>query len=90
MGDVRGGDRQIAGLIVGRELIVPDEIVHGFGHRNGEPAGVLVQLGLRDQPAAAPGIEVHHQHHVAQVGLQAAVLLVIVPDQVDQHLLLDG
>jgi len=30
---------------------------------------------LRDQPAAAAGVEIHHCHHVAEVELQTAVLI---------------
>ena len=36
-------------------------------------------------PAAPPDIKDHHIHHVAQVGLQSAVIFGVTADQIDQH-----
>src|SRR5262249_38155347 len=78
--DVGTGDGEIARLVVGREGAVADEVAHVFCDGDGQPARVRVQLGLRDDPAAAPHVERHHAHHVAQVGAQAAAVAAGAPD----------
>src|SRR5262252_4595403 len=63
-------------------------MVHSLGHRDRQPTGVVVQLDLRDPLAATPDVEVHNEHHVAEVGAQPAVRVAVSLEQLDQHRLL--
>src|SRR5512146_2652762 len=81
---------QITRLVMRCVIPVPDEMMDGFHDCNGKPVCVLIEFSLRDQPAAASGIEIHHLHHVAQVGLQTAVLFLVVLNQLDKYFFLDA
>jgi hypothetical protein len=52
--------------------------------------GIIVEFTLRNDAPTAVSVEGHHGHHVADVGLQPAVLLGISLDQVCQQALFWG
>ncbi len=75
--NMRGSYGQVTRLVLRSGAAVADEIVHGFRYGGGQPAGVVVQFLLGNQTPAAISIENHHRHHVADIGLQAAVRLLV-------------
>ena len=69
---------------------MPDIVVQSLCHGGRQSAGVVVKLHVADPPAASFGIKGHYVQHVFDIGVQSAVPVHILSNQIQNHLFFDG